>query len=224
VLLVVGLVAVLAVGSIWLMASASAPRSVAVPVTTPSADEAPPSAPPVTTAPATTVAVPVEYVPDAGGHVDAFTAALSARGLTLGAVTRTPSALAAGSVLSSSPSAGAAAPVGTPVDVVVASGQNLVPSAAGLDATGAAAALRAAGFEVALATPTGEAPMSGATVVAMSPEAGTSLPLGQTVQVVLQNPAPQPTTAPAPTSTPTPAPSPTPTITPAPTATPGATR
>ncbi|WP_378147542.1 PASTA domain-containing protein [Cnuibacter sp. UC19_7] len=122
---------------------------------------------------------------------------LVAAGLSVGSVSGSPSSAARDTVLAVSPDTGSPAPLGRPIDLVVATGENVVPIVEGTGAAEAADAVRAAGFAVRL---TGDA--AGA-VTLSNPIAGTLLPLGQTVTLVLAS-APQPAgpSSPPPTSPP----------------------
>ncbi|MBN9629231.1 MAG: PASTA domain-containing protein, partial [Actinobacteria bacterium] len=160
--------------------------------------------------PAHTVAPPVSVtVPTLAAATRAHAQArLAAAGLSAGAVREQDSSVAAGTVLSSSPEAGTAAPRGTAVVIVVASGFTTVPDVAGRAGVAAGATLSAAGFAVAERT-VADATVPDRTVLGTEPGAGARLALGSTVTVVLSQtpstPAPTPT---GPTAPPTPARSP----------------
>lgn len=206
-------VATAVVATIWLIASSATPPPppLAAPTST---DATKPTATPVAsthpTAPAHTVAPPVSVtVPTLAGATRADAQArLAAAGLSAGAVREQDSSVAAGTVLSSSPEAGTAAPRGTAVVIVVASGFTTVPDVAGRAGVAAGATLSAAGFAVAERT-VADATVPDRTVLGTEPGAGARLALGSTVTVVLSQtpstPAPTPT---GPTAPPTPARSP----------------
>ncbi|MBO1737924.1 serine/threonine-protein kinase [Leifsonia sp. TF02-11] len=206
-------VATAVVATIWLIASSATPPPppLAAPTST---DATKPTATPVAsthpTVPAHTVAPPVSVtVPTLAGATRADAQArLAAAGLSAGAVREQDSSVAAGTVLSSSPEAGTAAPRGTAVVIVVASGFTTVPDVAGRAGVAAGATLSAAGFAVAERT-VADATVPDRTVLGTEPGAGARLALGSTVTVVLSQtpstPAPTPT---GPTAPPTPARSP----------------
>lgn len=157
--------------------------------------------PPTPVAPAETAPPPepaATAVPAVHGTLADAEVALRAVGLVVGAVHRQDSAETADRVLAQRPLAGEAVPPGTPVELTVASGRNLVPHVDGMTVAGATAALETAGF--AIAVPPGA--VSGSLVRGTDPSAGTLLRVGVTVTLV---PAPLPS-APA---TPPPAPVPT---------------
>lgn len=213
--LVVGVLAVATavVATIWLIASSATtpPPPLAAPTST---DATKPTPTPVAsthpTAAAHTAAPPVSVtVPTLAGATRADAQArLAAAGLSAGAVREQDSSVAAGTVLSSSPEAGTAAPRGTAIVIVVASGFTTVPDVAGRAGVAAGATLSAAGFAVAERT-VADATVPDRTVLGTEPGAGARLALGSTVTVVLsQTPStPAPTTT-GPTAPPTPARSP----------------
>lgn len=196
------------VATIWLIASSAVtapPPLAAPPSTPPTATSAPSTSPrPTVSAPAPAPPVPVT-VPELTGvsRTDAL-ARLAAAGLIAAPVREQDSTEAAGTVLSSSPEAGAAAPRGTAVVIVVASGFTSVPDIAGHAGVAAGAALSAAGFAVAERT-VADATVPDRTVLGTEPGAGTRLALGSTVTVVLSRAPSSPTPTPTgPTPTPTP--------------------
>jgi beta-lactam-binding protein with PASTA domain len=145
------------------------------------------------------VLVPVPAVVD-GSLADA-TAALESAGLAVGTVTEAASTSAAGSVTSSAPAAGVGVGAGSAVDLVVASGSNLVPPVSGLQRDAAFAAVQQAGFGV-LITTVDDASAAKGTVLATSPAGGAQLALGRPVTLTVAA-GPSPTPSPAPTATPT---------------------
>jgi len=135
---------------------------------------------------------------------------LSDRGLLGGDVSRRSSTEPENTVIGSTPGAGAVVPIGSAVDLVVASGANEVPDVRGLGLDEASATIQAAGFAVA-SERRGTGPAG--IVTESRPSAGTENRLGTTVMLVLPRlgPAPPtPTPAPSPPATPHPTPTPTP--------------
>ena len=141
-------------------------------------------------------------------------AALENQGMVVGALNVENSVYAGDTVLGMTPSPGTLTDFGTPVQLLVASGSNVVPAVIGTSGADAIAALRDAGLSADLASE-----HAAATVVEVRPVAGTVLRLGATVDVVV---APAPPVAPTTPSTPVPTatPSAVPTV-PAATPTPG---
>ncbi|WP_291037602.1 PASTA domain-containing protein [Herbiconiux sp.] len=176
------------------------------PSTLPSASA--PAAP--TTAPVAAATIPVPALAD-GTLADAR-AALASLGLTLGTVTAERAPRQLDTVLRVAPAIGTPVAPGTAVDVVVASGSNLVPRALGTHQVEALSSIRAAGFDVTTSTREDDAPPG--TVLATVPAEGTEAQVGTTVTVVLAVPraAGQPTATPTPAPTQAP-PVPTPTST-----------
>jgi serine/threonine protein kinase len=133
-------------------------------------------------------------------------AALENQGMVVGVLSVENSAFAGDTVLTMSPTPGTLADVGTPVQLSVASGSNVVPSLVGATGAEAIAALRQAGMTATVAA--ADAP---STVVEVRPVAGTVLRLGSTVDVVMAPVAPGvPAATPAPTPVSTPSSVPTP--------------
>ena len=141
-------------------------------------------------------------------------AALENQGMVVGALNVENSVYAGDTVLGMTPAPGTLTDSGTPVQLLVASGSNVVPAVIGTSGADAIAALRDAGLSADLANE-----HSAATVVEVRPVAGTVLRLGATVDVVV---APVPPVAPTTPATPVPTatPSAVPTV-PAATPTPG---
>lgn len=147
-------------------------------------------------------------VPAVLGPVDQAQQSLAAAGLRLGAVRKADSAEVAETVLSQRPAAGAKVPAGAAVNVVIATGLNVVPRVAGLTAAAAGARLATAGFSVS-----SDQPDLGPTAIVggSTPSSGARLRLGVTVTLLIQPPA-----APTPASSSTPGPaSPSPSPSPA---------
>ncbi|HTB70540.1 MAG TPA: Stk1 family PASTA domain-containing Ser/Thr kinase [Solirubrobacteraceae bacterium] len=127
-------------------------------------------------------------VPDVSGDSQSGAeAALTAVGLSVGAVTKQESTTSAGSVISQSPSAGSSVRTGTPVELTVAKASNevAVPKVVGESETQAAAALGGAGFQpTVVTTPTSEEAKVG-TVLRQSPTAGKKARKGSTVTLTV---------------------------------------
>lgn len=155
------------------------------------------SAAPATTAPAVaTVTVPAL----AGLSLTEATALLVARGLVAGEVTRLDSALAAETVLSSDPTAGAQRATGTAVALRIASGSNTVPAVVGAAQADAVALLAAAGFAATVQQTGAGTP---GVVASASPVSGSSAPVGTVVVLTVGRDAPASATpTPAATNTP----------------------
>jgi serine/threonine-protein kinase len=128
-------------------------------------------------------------------------------------------------VISHDPPAGELVPEGTTVRVVLSTGQEEVevPTLAGQTRDEATRRLEAAGLNLGAVAhePSAQAPE---TVIRSDPPAGTTVPAGSEVSLILSSgPTPSPTPSPTPVPTPSPTPVPTPTpppLTPTPTPTP----
>lgn len=193
-------IALVVVGALiaWIVSSAThVPPPLAEPPAT--IVEVPPAAAPVQQKPAATTAVVVP--PIVGGSLADARAALEAAGLAVGTVSETASAAAAWSVSGSVPQPGASVDAGSTVDLVVASGRNVIPFVAGLPRDAAIAAIQSAGFGVFL-TVTADPSIERGTVLSTSPVGGSELGVGQPVTItVASSPAPSESPTPTPTST-----------------------
>jgi len=191
-------------------ASTSAPAAAptVAPFVAPPGETTPP--PPPRTA-ASTVVPEIE-----GSALADASAALTAAGLTVGALTIQHSELPGDTVLLAAIPAGSAVIRGAAVDLVVASGSNLVPPVTLLSEAAGIAAIRAAGF-VAVVHRTADAVAGESVVVGTSPVAGAIGRLGDEVTLSVSRGAASPVTAPDPLATPGPTATPTPAATPAPT-------
>jgi len=200
---IVGALVVVGIAVAWILSATTVtpPRPAdAAAVPTPTATATPTSVPTVAVPPpVATVAVPDV----AGGTVIGAAQALGRVGLALGSTAQENSSAAAGTVLRSSPEASSQLAPGTTVNVVVASGSNVVPVVAGLTRDAAEVAIRSAGFvaifedEIDLMTPRG-------IVLKTDPADATTLLLGRSVVVVVAaSPPPAATATPTPTATPT---------------------
>lgn len=120
--------------------------------------------------------------------------ALAAAGLTVGAVETVLSSLPGDTVIRLLHPVGSAPARGAAVDLIVASGSNVVPDIIGTELVIAASAIQDAGFEVELHSVAASA-LSGGRVVDADPEAGTVVRLGSPVVVTfapLASPVPTP--------------------------------
>lgn len=124
---------------------------------------------------------------------------LRAAGLIVGDVREEDGATATGFVLQTDPSVGAEVYAGTSISLVVASGSNVVPETDGLSIDAATVAVRDAGFDVEVPLTGGSTPTGGAVRVSTLPAAGTRLPLGSRVSLVVPTPSPTPSVSVSPT-------------------------
>jgi serine/threonine-protein kinase len=94
--------------------------------------------------------------------------------------------LPSGTVISTSPAAGASVPPGTKVDITVSSGKPLVkvPDVTGQSQSSAKSALTGAGFQVQTTNQTSSTAKAG-TVISQNPSGGTQLASGSTVSLVI---------------------------------------
>ncbi len=213
--LVAGLAVAVLGGMVWLTLSGGRGaelRALVAPSPTPVVSQpaptrvalAPPQVVEPVAGPTTQVSVGAA-VPDLTAlDLDGARAALIRAGLVLGAVSPVDSAAAEGQVLASDPAGTAWVEVGTPVDVTVASGWNVVPAVAGETSARALELLQAAGL-VGAAVTTQRPDVEPGLVVRAAPTGGTRVRVGTSV-VVLVSAAPvvsAPTASPAPTVGPT---------------------
>ncbi|MBC7519178.1 MAG: protein kinase [Microbacteriaceae bacterium] len=211
------LAAVIAVAWILSVSGAATPTvAVASPSATPSAS----SAPKPTPRPSASEDVAIAFPDLTALRLDAARTALLAAGLRLGSVTSTNSTSVADTVLSASANstplaAGAPLTAGQSVDLVVASGSNMVPAIAGMPQAAAVAAVQAAGFAVQIVQQPNTALTPG-TVVGSTPGNGTVQPLASTVVIAVAGALPSPEPSPSASASASPKPSPSPTLTPSP--------
>jgi serine/threonine-protein kinase len=142
------------------------------------------SGPPQVTVPAVT-----------GKGQDAATAEIINAGLKV-SVTEQDSSKDPGTVLNQSPGAGALAPKGSTVDIVVAraSRQVTVPSVKGQDQGTASSAITAAGLSPSVSTQTVTNPSQDGKVIDQSPAGGAKANRGATVSITVGKVSPTPTT------------------------------
>lgn len=116
-------------------------------------------------------------------------AAITAAGLTVGSIsTQHSSTVAAGVVISESPSAGSIVVSGSSVDLVVSLGHPsmvAVPEVAGLNKAAATAALNAAGFTLGTISSQNSDTVVAQLVISQNPAAGTSLLQGAAVNLII---------------------------------------
>ena len=138
--------------------------------------------------------------------VDAARAALVEVGLTLGKVDEVDSDKPQGVVVGQSPGSQETVDAGTPVDIQVSNGKAKVPDVVGSSEAQAKSDLANAGFDVNVVQQETDAKPEG-TVLAQSPQAGTTAVRGTLVTITVAKAPPPPTPTPDPT-TPLPTPPP----------------
>lgn len=149
-----------------------------------------------------------------GSQLQAAESEMKESGFVLGVVTKKDSPQAAGTVLSQSPLADKTANLGAPIDLVVSSGSNIVPSVVGMTVEKASNTLVGQGLVVNVVyTNTTQSPAG--TVISQNPAGGSSAPDGTTITINVAKTPPTPTPVPTPTATVTI--TPTPTVVPTPT-------
>ncbi|MBG6108284.1 protein kinase [Frigoribacterium sp. CG_9.8] len=147
--------------------------------------------------------------------LDEARTALSRVGLALGTVSSINSPAAAQTVLSVPDGEGAGVALGARIDLVVASGVNIVPRVVGLSASAALDAVRSAGFSAVRHDQEDPDPdHASGTVLGSDPAEATALPIGAgiiiTVSILPPTPrafTPSPSASPSPGPAPSPAPS-----------------
>ncbi|MDP4668050.1 MAG: Stk1 family PASTA domain-containing Ser/Thr kinase [Gaiellales bacterium] len=132
-----------------------------------------------------------------GSAVGTATAQLEALGLLVSTVEDVSDSVAEGNVISQAPSAGVEVKPGSTVTLTVSSGQQttIVPNVAKMDIANAQNTLIAAGLVLGAQTEVNDAAPAGQ-VVSQDPAAGTSLPAGGSVSVVISK-GPATTTVPS---------------------------
>ena len=150
-------------------------------------------------------------VPDVTGMTQAAaTAALADAGLTLAEVKQAANAtIAAGTVITQSPSAGTEAPQGSPVTITVSTGPapsakpsaGAVPDVTGLTQAEAVSTLNAAGYTAVVAQHA-SATVPAGTVTSQTPSAGVIVAAGTTITITVSTgPEATPTATPSPSAT-----------------------
>src|SRR6184192_469545 len=134
---------------------------------------------------------PKVAVPNVVGQTQAAAAsALTGAGLTVGAVTmQSSSTVAAGNVISESPSAGTRVASGSAVNLVVSSGpaQIAVPNVVGQTQAAATSAITGAGLTVGAVTMQSSSTVAAGSVISESPPAGTKVASGSPVNLVVSS-------------------------------------
>lgn len=136
-------------------------------------------------------------------EADARTALADAK-LNLGSVSEADSDAPQGSVIKQSPAANTSVDAGSRVNITISNGKVTVPSVVNKSEAQAKSDLANAGFQVNVVTqPTSSSPVG--TVLAQSPQGGSTAVKGTLVTITVAVAAPSPTPTPTPTSaTPTP--------------------
>lgn len=130
-----------------------------------------------------------------GATQSAALLSLVSKGLIAGTVTSVANAAPAGTVISAYPAAGAAARIGSPVNLVVSLGGLQVPNVVGFDEADARQAIRAAGLSVGSVTKVRDDGWPG-TVLSQTPNGGGVAAAGTPVKLrVSLGPAPSPNCA-----------------------------
>jgi beta-lactam-binding protein with PASTA domain len=126
-------------------------------------------------------------IPDVVGQAQAAAeAAITAASFTVGTVTTAHSdTVAAGNVISQSPTSGTAAASGTAVYIVVSLGQPIVPDVTGQAQAAAEAAITAASFTVGTVTTAHSDTVAAGLVISQSPTSGTAAASGTAVSIVV---------------------------------------
>jgi beta-lactam-binding protein with PASTA domain len=129
-----------------------------------------------------------------GATQTAGTATLAAAGLTVGSVTSVNNAAAAGTVISQSPAAGTSTAPGTGVALTVSLGPALrtVPNVVNLTQAAATTAIQNAGLSLGAVTNAASTTVARGSVISSNPVAGTNVPPGSAVAIVVSSGAPQP--------------------------------
>lgn len=145
-------------------------------------------------APTTSTPPPPEtaQVPNVEGEsIDDATSELEAAGFVIRVETKLTNAAHAGDVLQQSATAGSLVEIGDTIGLTVAEAPPKIPNVVGKTLANAKRALQNAGFEVGRVKQQASSTKKG-TVIAQSPDAGTSARPGRAVSLVTAKPAPQP--------------------------------
>ena len=154
----------------------------------PSPAASPTAASPTAASPAPEMA----QVPNVEGEsIEDATSELEAAGFVVSVATKLTNAVDPGDVLLQSVTAGSLLEVGGTIGLIVAKAPPKIPKVVGKTLANAKRALKNAGFEVGNVTQQTSNKKKG-TVIAQSPDAGTSAHLGRAVSLVTAKPAPQP--------------------------------
>ena len=125
----------------------------------------------------------------------AASTAITGAGLTVGSViTQSSSTVTAGNVISESPTAGTSVATGSLVSLVVSSGpaQVTVPAVVGLTQAAASTAITGAGLTVGSVTTQSSTTVTAGDVISETPGAGTSVPVGSSVSLLVSSGPPAP--------------------------------
>jgi beta-lactam-binding protein with PASTA domain len=125
-----------------------------------------------------------------GKSIDAATSELEAAGFVVRVETKLTNAAPSGNVLQQSATAGSLVEVGDTIGLTVAMAPPKIPNVVGKTLANAKRALKNAGFEVDKVMLQTSSKKKG-TVIAQSPDAGTSARPGRAVSLVVAKPAPQ---------------------------------
>jgi beta-lactam-binding protein with PASTA domain len=137
-------------------------------------------------------------VPNVEGLTDAATTAIVGAKLTVGTVTQqTSNTVAAGNVISQDPASGSSAAQGSPVNLVISSGPQMVtvPNVEGLPQDAATAAITAAKLTVGTVTQQTSDTVATGKVISQDPTSGSSVAQGSPVNLVISS-GPQMATVP----------------------------
>ena len=146
---------------------------------------------PVASRTAASPAPETAQVPDVGGKtIDVATSELEAAGFVVRVETKLTNAVHPGYVLQQSAPPGSLVEVGDTIGLTVAMAPPKIPDVVGKTLANAKRALKNAGFEVGKVTLQTSSKKKG-TVIAQSPDAGTSARPGRAVSLVTAKPAPQ---------------------------------
>jgi uncharacterized protein (TIGR03437 family) len=134
---------------------------------------------------------PQVNVPNVAGFTQTAAAtALQTAGLVLGSVTTQASGtVPAGNVISQNPAAGAQAPQGSAVTLVLSSGVSQVtaPNVVGLTQSAAVTAIQNAGFTVGSVTTQASATVPAGSVISQNPGAGAQISTGSAISLVVSS-------------------------------------
>jgi PASTA domain len=143
-------------------------------------------------------------VPNVAGQTQAAAgSAITSVGLVVGTVTQQSSvSVAAGNVISESPTAGTSVTAGSNVNLVVSSGPTSVsvPNVIGQTQAAAGSAISSVGLVVGTVTQQSSVSVAAGNVISESPTAGTSVTSGSPVNLVVSSGAPASTSSPYPQS------------------------
>ena len=137
-------------------------------------------------------------VPNVEGLTDSATAAIAGAKLTVGAVTQQSSnTVAAGNVISQDPASGSSTAQGSPVNLVISSGPQMVtvPNVEGLTQDAATAAITAAKLTVGTVTQQTNDAVATGKIISQDPASGNSVAQGSPVNLVISS-GPQMVTVP----------------------------